>query len=364
MATVEVETVEALRLADSQGALRQTGAAAVDALAFSATSIAQAYVAIVERLRLSETMAPGQKSHLSLTEALRVGDALARGFTVTAEDSFGFSDSFAFARGVAVLDTLGLSAALSVLGRYGRTVTERVRFRDTLSNFFGLSVEDTMVLADGLAAIAARAATVSETLELTASTTPTLMISLAVEETLDLSATQALKMVFSAEITETFELELALVEPGGGITTWAMNTRTGAVTEYANYDFNSFAVVGNIAIGASATGLYELMGDDDDGEDIVARLQGGFLQFGGTHLSRLKAAYIALRGEGKVYLKIIGGDDTETVYRVDTRDMRSTKVHMGKGLRARYFAYELTSVGQDFDLDTIEFVPLVMQRRV
>jgi hypothetical protein len=44
--------------------------------------------------------------------------------------------------------------------------------------------------------------------------------------------------------------------------------------------------------------------------------------------------------------------------------MRSTKFHMGKGQRSRYFAFELISAGQDFDLDTLEFVPLVVQRRV
>ena len=44
--------------------------------------------------------------------------------------------------------------------------------------------------------------------------------------------------------------------------------------------------------------------------------------------------------------------------------MKTTKVNMGKGLRARYFAYELISTGQDFDLDSVEFVPLVAQRRV
>ena len=44
--------------------------------------------------------------------------------------------------------------------------------------------------------------------------------------------------------------------------------------------------------------------------------------------------------------------------------MKTTKVNLGKGLRARYFAFELVSTGQDFDLDTLEFIPLVAQRRV
>jgi hypothetical protein len=44
--------------------------------------------------------------------------------------------------------------------------------------------------------------------------------------------------------------------------------------------------------------------------------------------------------------------------------MITTRVQVGKGLRARYYAFELETVdGQDFDLESIEFVPLVVQRR-
>ena len=58
------------------------------------------------------------------------------------------------------------------------------------------------------------------------------------------------------------------------------------------------------------------------------------------------------------------GDGKTYTYAVVGKDMQTTKVHMGKGLRARYFAFELISTGQDFDLDDIEFMPLVAQRRV
>jgi hypothetical protein len=39
-------------------------------------------------------------------------------------------------------------------------------------------------------------------------------------------------------------------------------------------------------------------------------------------------------------------------------------VPLGKGLRARYFSFELISDGADFDMDAIEFIPLVSHRRV
>jgi hypothetical protein len=74
--------------------------------------------------------------------------------------------------------------------------------------------------------------------------------------------------------------------------------------------------------------------------------------------------YLGTRGGGDFVLKLITGDDKTFIYSVNARDMATTKITLGKGLRARYFAFELVSTGQDFDLDTIEFVPLVSDRRV
>jgi hypothetical protein len=143
-----------------------------------------------------------------------------------------------------------------------------------------------------------------------------------------------------------------------------MNTRTASVTEYGNYDFNSFARIDNTYLGASSSGLYELLGDDDAGTDIIAQIKSGFAQWGGARFSGFKAAYLGVRGEGDFVLRLTTGEGQTYNYSVSTRDMRSTKVHMGKGLRARYFAFELISTGQDFDLESIEFVPLVAERRV
>jgi hypothetical protein len=44
--------------------------------------------------------------------------------------------------------------------------------------------------------------------------------------------------------------------------------------------------------------------------------------------------------------------------------MKTARINIGKGIRARYFAFELISTGQDFDLDSLEFIPLVAKRRV
>ena len=70
-------------------------------------------------------------------------------------------------------------------------------------------------------------------------------------------------------------------------------------------------------------------------------------------------------GNNDFYAKIIAGDGREYVYKfVSQPGLMTTKVNVGKGLRARYFQFELQSTGPDFDLDSIEFVPMMGQRRV
>jgi hypothetical protein len=65
-----------------------------------------------------------------------------------------------------------------------------------------------------------------------------------------------------------------------------------------------------------------------------------------------------------VYLKLIIGDGSERVYRVRAQDMKSTRVNFGKGLRSRYYAWELMTTGADFDLESVTFIPMVASRRV
>jgi hypothetical protein len=69
-------------------------------------------------------------------------------------------------------------------------------------------------------------------------------------------------------------------------------------------------------------------------------------------------------GAGDYVLRVLTRDGKTYNYRVTAADGRSVKINMGKGLRSRYFAFELVSTGQDFDLDTLEFIPLVADRRV
>ena len=87
-------------------------------------------------------------------------------------------------------------------------------------------------------------------------------------------------------------------------------------------------------------------------------------QVAGSHFTSFKAAYIGVRGAGDYLLKLVSGEGQEYIYRLTAQSMKSARVNFGKGLRSRYFSYELQNIDQDFDLDTIEFLPIGANRRV
>jgi hypothetical protein len=159
-------------------------------------------------------------------------------------------------------------------------------------------------------------------------------------------------------------------EPGASIyvvtdiggTAWAVNTRTGAVTEYENYTFNSFTRLGNSYLGAASDGLYVLAGPDDAGTEIAVRVRTGLMRFGGNRLSRLKAIYVTARSIVPMRLTVETATGTTYVYAITPVAMRTTKLHVGKGMRATQFLLDWTCSA--LDLDIVELVPLIVRRRV
>jgi hypothetical protein len=265
---------------------------------------------------------------------------------------------------ITVMEALQLEDDLVPALMYHMTLSERLVVADALVKFLGADLTENLTITPAMSGDAYKAARVDETLSVADALTPQLIFRLTCSEELELTADEAVKMIFNAEIDETIEIAGAYLAPNGSVTTWVMNTKTGGVTEYQNYAFNSFARVGNKYLGAADDGLYELLGDSDEGADIIATIRSGFAQWSGTHLGSFKAAYLAVAGAGDYILRVLTRDGKTFNYKVTAADGRTVKVNMGKGLRSRYFAFELVSAGQDFDLDTLEFVPLVADRRV
>lgn len=319
---------------------------------------------IFDNLRLVDQALPSIGYHLVLAELVAIKDALQRGYPFTLAESLTVNSATVGMLGLRVIERLGVAEALLPSFLYTRTVAEQIRLVTSLANFFGAEAADSIDLTDLALGPAFKVGVVDETAQIAAAVTPTFLMRVVAADMIRINDADLPHMIFSGQLSEVVEVTAGFLLPGTAFTTWAMNTRTGAVSEYRNYTFNSFARIGNKYLGASEDGLFELLGDDDAGADIVATIRSGFAQWAGAHLHSFKAAYLAVRGTGEFILRLVTADGRIFNYTVTAESMKTTKVNMGKGLRARYFAFELVSTGQDFDLESLEFIPLAAQRRV
>lgn len=334
------------------------------ALSSSGTYVWSAGAVISEALSVNGSLGANQVLVQVLTQSLGLTGLLTAGRPVAVSDSVAFTGSLTALLGALLADRLNIVETNAPAFTYKQTLLEFVRIYGDAARFLSGAILESVGIAPTYVATARIRPTLAETAAISSTISPKLLAIVTESDSIDVADADTLKMIFKPVVNDVFSFRLAFVEPNGGFTAWAVNTRTGATTEYQNFNFNSFAQNGRHYIGASSSGLYALDGDDDDGAPTIATLRSGYAQFGGSRYSAFKAAYLGIRGEDDIYLKLEAGTGETYTYQIKLQNQETTKIRIGKGLRARYFAWELVTTGQDFDLDSLEFVPLVAQRRV
>jgi hypothetical protein len=300
-----------------------------------------------------------------VNELVRVRDSLTFAVLITLAETVGIAPTHVVQRAIAVLEALRLSDVVVSPLLFGRTLAEQIRIAATLANFFGVDAADTVGFTEALSQIKRVMPSLADGVGVDDDVARQMIFKIVAPDTVELDAASAIKMLFAPALAEDVTISAAYVEPDGSITTWTINARTGAVTEYENYEFNSFARFGQMYIGADSEGIYELNGCNDEGSAIIARVRSGLAQLTGSRFTMLRDAYLGIRGNGSYVLRVTTGDGQSYDYSFDIDDsMKTTRVQLGKGMRARYIAFELISTGSDFDLESVEFIPLMSQRRV
>lgn len=158
-----------------------------------------------------------------------------------------------------------------------------------------------------------------------------------------------------------------------GKAVWVLNLDTNANTRYENFGYTSFGTHQGRLFGTKDDGVYLLEGDDDNGADILASFALGTTNFADPKdtkmagaLKRLVAVYLGVASDKTMYLKIVsGGEEFLYISRTNNANLMQQRVDPGRGLRSTYYGFEVyNSEGSDFDLESIEFVPVKLSRRI
>jgi hypothetical protein len=138
------------------------------------------------------------------------------------------------------------------------------------------------------------------------------------------------------------------------------------VSNYSNYNFDLSCRFDDKYLFANSVGLYEYGGKRDDGEPITAEFTTPAHSFSTSNLKQMPYFYLGVTSSSTLILKVRVDGKGEIIYKLNkhTNNLMTQKVDIGKGLIGRYFQFEIITDADDFDLESIEFCPLVIRRKL
>ena len=317
-----------------------------EAFALSTTLVGAYGKVVLDSVGVNDTVAASQVNVLTLIDSFAVSGSIVGDVALTLLEAFGIN-ARPFINNEEVYDAVALHSALT--DAFGREVLEAM----TVS----AAMLDKLLANDVLSEIFTVSGTVGQIVS----------IAITVPEQVVLSDTADINQIINSLINEGITFSVALLIDDETYLAWVMNTETYGVTNYENFRFNSMCGFGGAYYATDGTKIYRLDGATDDGTAINAEISLGASDFGSAFLKRMERAYLGLRADGQMVLKVITDEKVEDWYTLESvpSALGESHVKIGKGLKARYWRLALRNKGgSDFTLDSLRLIPLKLSRRV
>lgn len=137
-----------------------------------------------------------------------------------------------------------------------------------------------------------------------------------------------------------------------------MNTFTGEVTRYTNFNFMHLIPVGNKLYGVRTNGFYEISPDigTDNGDEIIGKVVTKTTDFGTYNLKAVTYCY--LNSDSEITITPTADD---IVGHSHNTSFGGRKCHLSRGLKGRYFSFEISGIKQ---LEGLELLENNSQKRI
>lgn len=146
---------------------------------------------------------------------------------------------------------------------------------------------------------------------------------------------------------------------------YAVNLSTGAASSYSGFNFKGFTRVGDVSYAWDDAGIYRIGSNTDNGKAISAMVDFGISDFGIANRKVIPTAWLGLRTDGQVYLRVNSdGDNGDSVIYKAIESKDTFKSAFGRGLAGRQWSIALEIKDSSFaSLDSIELEISTSQRR-
>lgn len=167
-------------------------------------------------------------------------------------------------------------------------------------------------------------------------------------------------------ISNSFILSIPTSSGQDNYLAYLLSPETNSVSTYSNYNFDGCTKFGKKYLFFNKTGLYEYGGKTDDSSVIRSIIETVAYNFNSSNLKQIPAVYLGISSSGSTILKVRVDGRAEVIYKLSkkTKGLQTQKIDVGKGLIGRYFQFEIITESQDFNMESIEFFPIALRRKL
>lgn len=323
---------------------------------------------ILEILTYLESYSSSHNSKVSVSESIQILDILRVLINVEIDEGLGFSDISVGIVGqvAAVLENLLINSEALHRQEGSSQVSESLLFSEDLR--FGLlkSIVESLGLSETLINRAINTQKILETLNISFTSGQGTALFASIEELMSVDASTSSTAILTSIIEDLINIIVG-ADKDLEYLSYLLSPETFSVSTYTNYNFTGSCVYSSVPLFINREGLYKYGGDLDIGEDIVASIQTAALSFGSSNLKQVPNIYLGLSNSNSLVLKVAVDGQADILYNLHkrTEGLQTQKISIGKGLIGRYFQFELiTQDSTQFELESIEFLPITLKRKL
>ena len=321
-----------------------------DGVALSGVFTDRATVVRSDGVALGDEVFGGVTRRSTITEGVRLRDAIILKGKSLAEDSIALTDGTTHAVAARVRDAAAFSDEVLGRRRVVQLVVDGVRLNDAAPRIAREMVTDGIVVSDAYSGKLRATGFFFDSIALAAEDdTDTTTDGLLVER---LRITDEVVGMLHARNTVTDGLALwdEVLQTGDYGQAWTARTDSWAMSRFAPFTFTSLSVIDGVLYGCNSQGVFAL---DGDSETMTAELRTGAMDMTGGVLAHPLEAHIEYELRGTATFDVTttqAGTPTTYTYQLNARPvadaMTNARAVFGRGLRGRHFAYALRLTGQ------------------
>lgn len=349
------------------------GLQAVDAVDCADTLAHDIFTFYLESIGLSDNLAADANTTGDLTDNAAMLDVIQQAINQIVADSASGTEALSLGAALALVDVAEAVATQTSTYDSVMLVAELIASIDAFNAADGADIVESAALAEAYAARVTALVALLESAQVIDTNTALVHVMQAVSDSADgtadiTSSGSLLNALLADAVLATVRLNIG----GELFTGWVLNADTLAPSEYqfADLNFNSACKHGDRYLMAADDGIYQFT-DEVGVETVMTYIKTGKMDFGSDKHKRVINSYMVYSATGQMQLKVTTSENGQIrthTYQMapfasnETTDTR--RFDIGKGLKSRYWQFEIVGEDVDCKFDEIGMLPVVLSRRI